>query len=306
MSFALQHGYTHIDAALQYGQTLQCATNWPGVHLKLTIPWLGNEDKVGEGIVASGVDRSDFWVTSKLWNNDHRDQEAYDGIKKTISDLQVGYLDLYLMHWPVAFMPGEGTVIDTHTSIVDTWRTMEGLVRANLTRYIGISNFSPEDVATILDVCDICPYAHEYESHPYLQQQGFLDYHANKGIKVISYSPLGNLNPRYDSGVPSLLKDPFWAKLAEAKNATIAQTSLAWGMQRGSIVIPKSVHESYISENLGSLKLKFTDEEMVTVASQDKRLRMNDPGDGWGVGLFQGLDDPTELGDDLDDEDGEL
>lgn len=172
---------------------------------------------------------------------------------------------------------------------------MEDLVRDNKTRYIGISNFAPADIETILDVCDICPYAHEFETHPYLQQQDFVDWHLTKGIKVIAYSPLANTNPHYDSGVPAVLDDPFWKRMAATKNATVAQTVLAWGLQRGTVVIPKSVHEDYIDENQGALSIVFAEEDMLEAAEQDKKLRMNDPGKEWGVDLFKGLDDPTRL-----------
>lgn len=247
--------------------------------------------EVGKGIAAAGVPRSDIWVTSKLWNADHRPAEARAAIEKTISDLGVGYLDLYLIHWPVAFVPGKGTKIDHHAP--NTWRTLEDLVRANLTRYIGISNFAPKDVEEVLQTCTICPYAHEFEAHPYLQQQEFVDLHAEKGIKVIAYSPLANTNPTYDSGIPDLLKDPFWKALAKQKNATVAQAVLAWGIQRGTIVIPKSVHNDYIDENLGSVGITFTEEELRAIAKEDRQHRMNDPGKSWGVNLFEGLDDPT-------------
>lgn len=169
-------------------------------------------------------------------------------------------------------------------------------MRANLTRHIGISNFAKHDVEKILDVCSICPYAHEFETHPYLQQQDFVDFHKEIGLKVIAYSPLGNTNPTYDSGLKPILEDPFWKDLAEKKNATVAQAVLAWGIQRGTIVIPKSVHDGRIKENQGALEIKFTDEELKEIAKQDKKARMNNPGKGWGVKLFSDLDDPTDLG----------
>jgi alcohol dehydrogenase (NADP+) len=264
-------------------------------HISMIDSGVDNEDKVGEGIEASGVDRDDIWVTSKLWNSDHRPSEAAAAIRKTISDLGVDYLDLYLMHWPVAFVPGEGDKLDRDTSILDTWRTMENFVRANLTRYIGISNFAKEDVDTIMDKCTICPYAHEFETHPYLQQQGFVDFHQQIGVKVIAYSPLANTNPTYQKGLDPILDDPFWKKLSEEKNATVAQTILSWGIQRGTIVIPKSVHEKFIKENLGALKITLSEEEMESISKQDKKARMNNPGKCWGVKLFADLDDPTKL-----------
>ncbi|RYP57469.1 hypothetical protein DL769_009453 [Monosporascus sp. CRB-8-3] len=297
VQFALDSGYNHIDAALIYK----------------------NEDETGKGIAAANVSREDIWVTSKLWNEHHRPDEARareyppmhfyprthkatKAIKKSISDLGVGYLDLYLIHWPVAFVPGKGTKLDKEVTIVDTWRAMENLVRANLTRYIGISNFAKRDVQTILDICTICPYAHEFETHPYLQQQDFVDFHKEIGMKVIAYSPLANTNPTFDSDLKPVLEDPFWKDLAKKKDATVAQTVLAWGIQRGTIVIPKSVHEKYIKENQGALKIEFTEGEMGEVAKQDKKVRMNDPGKSWGVKLFADLDDPT----DLDEESREL
>lgn len=192
----------------------------------------------------------------------------------------------------MAFLPGSER-LDKETSLVDTWRALEGLVRDNKTRYIGISNFAPADVDTILQACDICPYAHEFETHPYLQQQDFVDWHLRRGIKVIAYSPLANTNPHYDSGIPVILDDPFWKDMAATKNATVAQTVLAWGLNRGTVVIPKSVHDEYIDENRGALEITFAEEDLMKVAQHDKKLRMNDPGKGWGVDLFKGLDDPT-------------
>ncbi|RYC62543.1 hypothetical protein CHU98_g3657 [Xylaria longipes] len=277
VEFALKSGYNHVDAALIYG----------------------NEDKTGKGIQAASVPRDKIWVTSKLWNADHRSNEATIAVQKSIKDLGVGYLDLYLIHWPVAFVPG-GNNIDDNTTIVDTWRAMENIARSGLTRKIGISNFSKRDVETIMDICQICPYAHEFETHPYLQQQEFVDYHKDIGVRVIAYSPLANTNPIYKgkNKLEPILKDPFWAKLAEEKNATIAQTVLAWGYQRGTVIIPKSVHEKYIIENLGALDISFTETEMRDIAKQDKQVRMNNPGKGWGIKLFADLDDPTRLDDD--------
>ncbi|KAJ8104901.1 hypothetical protein ONZ43_g7639 [Nemania bipapillata] len=263
---------------------------------------LGNEDETGKGIRAANVPRDKLWVTSKLWNADHRPNEATAAIQKSIKDLGVGYLDLYLIHWPVAFVPGEGTKIDEDTTIIDTWRAMENIARSNLTRKIGISNFSRRDVETIMRICQICPYAHEFETHPYLQQQEFVDYHKDIGVKVIAYSPLANTNPVYrgNDKLDPILQDPFWVQLAQKKNATIAQTVLAWGHQRDTVIIPKSVSEKHMMENLRALDISFTEDEMRAIAKQDKKVRMNDPGRKWGLKLFADLDDPTQL----DAEDG--
>ena len=255
---------------------------------------IGNEDQTGKGLAAADLPREDIWVTSKLWNSAHRTTEAWKQIHETLAHLGLDYLDLYLIHWPVAFVPDEGTKLDKETSIVDTWRTLENLVRANLTRHIGISNFAKEDVETILNICDICPYAHQFETHPYLQQQEFVDYHSEVGIKVIAYSPLGNTNPTYDKrhgNLEPLLKDSFWTDIAEKKNATAAQAVLAWGIQRGTIVIPKSTSEKHLTDNLGALDIKFTDKELKEIAKHDKKARFSNPSKSWGVKLFADLDD---------------
>lgn len=293
VEYALKTGYNHVDAALVY-----CTFRLPRLLLQhLTLRLEANEAQVGDGIAASGIARSDLWVTSKLWNADHRPEEARAAIERSISDLGVDYLDLYLIHWPVAFVPGHGSdnKLDDDITIVDTWRALESLVQANLTRHIGISNFAPADIKAILDICTICPYAHEFETHPYLQQQDFVDFHHENGIRVIAYSPLANTNPTYHSGIPALFEDPFWRDLAGQKNVTVPQAVLAWGLQRGTVVIPKSVHEAYIHENLGAVGLEFTKSELQAISRQDKKVRMNDPGKGWGVHLFKGLDDPTDF-----------
>ncbi|KAI1209017.1 Aldo/keto reductase [Annulohypoxylon truncatum] len=279
VKYALDLGYLHIDAAHIYR----------------------NEDQTGKGIHEANVDRRDIWVTSKLWNTDHRPENVEPAIRQSLSDLGLDYLDLYLMHWPVAFVPGGDSELDRDTTIVDTWRAMEDLVRANLTRFIGVSNFSRRNVNQILEICDICPYAHEFETHPYLQQQEFVNFHHEAGIKVIAYSPLGNTNPTYNGhheDLGPLLEDPFWKALAKTKGATVAQLVLAWGMQRGTIVIPKSVHDKYIYQNIFSREINFNVLEMYNISQEDKRSRMNDPSKSWGVELFADLDDHTNPNDD--------
>lgn len=274
---ALHNGYTHFDSAAAYS----------------------NEDYVGSGLSSptNNLSRSDYWLTSKLWNTHHRPKLVHEAINQTLHDLNTTHLDLYLMHWPVAFIPDAPsgrTILDQDVSITETWKAMESLVHANLTRYIGVSNFSPRQLDEILKNCEICPYAHEFEIHPYLQQQQFVEWHQKKNISVIAYSPLGNLNPTYKgvhSDIPSILEDKFWLEMAEKKNCTVPQAVLAWGRQRGTVVIPKSVHKKRIKENLGSLTVRLSEDEMAKIGEQDRRARFNDPSKGWGVELFEGLDD---------------
>ncbi|KAL6916651.1 hypothetical protein ACHAP8_010838 [Fusarium lateritium] len=263
---ALKGGYRHIDTAQIWR----------------------NEEAIGKGIKASGVSRDEIWVTGKLWNTDHHPELVRKAIETSIANLGVEYLDLYLIHYPVAWVP-ETRRVDNETSLTDTWKAMEDLVRAGLTRHIGFSNFAPKDIKNILQIASIQPYAHEFETHPYLQQQSFVDFHKKEDIKVIAASPLANANPTYGDKYPSILHDAFWTKLAEEKNATVAQTILAWGQQRGTIVISKSTRADYIAENFCSQGIEFTKSELDEVAKQDKKLRLLNP-IHWGLDLFEGLD----------------
>ncbi|KAJ0304955.1 hypothetical protein COL5a_004440 [Colletotrichum fioriniae] len=264
-------GYNHIDAALIYR----------------------NEDQTGKGLASSGVPRKDVWITSKLWNTDHRADRAAAAIKKSISDLGVDYLDLYLIHWPVAFIPDDpNNALDRERTLVDTWKTLEGFVKANLTRHIGLSNFAKADVETILKAAEIKPYAHEFETHPYLQQQEFVDWHKEKGIEVIAYSPLANTNPTYSDDLPAIYQDKFWVDVAAKKGVSVFQAVLAWGIQRGTSVIPKSTKDSHIISNRKALEIEFTKEELKEIGKQDKKHRLSNPGAKWGVKLFADLDDP--------------
>ncbi|KAK7458424.1 glycosyl hydrolase family 10 [Colletotrichum acutatum] len=264
-------GYNHIDAALIYR----------------------NEDQTGKGLASSGIPRKDVWVTSKLWNTDHRADRAAAAIKKSISDLGVDYLDLYLIHWPVAFIPDDpNNALDRETTLVDTWKTLEGFVKANLTRHIGLSNFAKADVETILKTAEIKPYAHEFETHPYLQQQEFVDWHKEQGIEVIAYSPLANTNPTYSDDLPAIYEDKFWVDVAAKKGVSVFQAVLAWGIQRGTSVIPKSTKDSHIISNRKALEIEFTKDELREIGKQDKKHRLSNPGAKWGVKLFADLDDP--------------
>jgi alcohol dehydrogenase (NADP+) len=253
----------------------------------------GNEKEVGDGLAKSPIPRSSIWITSKLWNDAHAPDKVRPALEKTLRDLGVEYLDLYLMHWPVAQLPvtpGEKPKLDKNVSILDTWHAMEELVDAGLVKNIGISNFAKWQVQEILEGARIRPAAHEFETHPYLQQSSFVEWNQKQGIQVIAYSPLGNINPIYHSDLPPTLENPFYVDLAKSYNATPAQLILAWGIQRGTVVIPKSVHEDRIVENLGALKIRISDEDIKAIAAQDKKARFNNPSKGWGVHLFSDLD----------------
>jgi len=279
VAYALQSGYRQIDCAAAYR----------------------NQKWVGAGIAAglhtAGLKRKDIWVTSKLWNDHHGTSDptlVESEFNTTLADLGVGYLDLYLMHWPVGEDPKHG---NTSFDYEGTWARMEKLLDTGRVRYIGISNFAPEQLRRLMKGSDIKPYAHQFESHPYLQQGWWVSWHRRLGVKVTAYSPLANMNPTYKDRVrampPPLLEDGVMKEIAKDRACTPAQVALAWNMERGAVVIPKSMHERFIEENLGSLNCRLLEQDYPRIEALGKRwlTRMNNPGGGWGVHLFKGLDD---------------
>ena len=215
-------------------------------------------------------------------------------LNKTLSDLGLEYLDLYLMHWPVGKSSSSSTY---HFDYLPTWTAMTALLSTGLVRYIGISNFSPSQLEELLANSDVKPAVHQMELHPYLPQDDWVRWHQRHGISVTAYSPLGNMNPTYgyrssDKKAPLLLENETIKRIAEKRDCTPAQVVLAWGMQRGTSVIPKSKHEKFVKENFESRKclLKEEDLEEVRALSEHPR-RFNNPSKGWGVHLFEGLDD---------------
>ncbi|OQE40996.1 hypothetical protein PENCOP_c005G05905 [Penicillium coprophilum] len=269
VKFAIEKGYRHIDAALIYG----------------------NEKEVGEGITQSGIPRSSLWVTGKLWNDAHEPSLVRPAVIKTLEDLGLEYLDLYLVHWPVAFKPGTGRkIFIDNVNILETWRAMEELVKEGLVRQIGVSNFNQAQVEQILRHARIRPSAHELETHPFLQQSAFVDWNLAQGLRVIAYSPLGNMNPIYEASDTPLLQDPFLTPLAQKNGVTVAQLSLSWNMHRGVVVIPKSEHKDRVFENLQAQFVRLSDDDVQAINAYDQKARFNNPIDTWGVQLYGGLD----------------
>lgn len=206
------------------------------------------------------------------------------------------------MHWPVASANGRNII-----SYKSTWHAMSLLTKPvpspgnpepshPLVRHIGVSNFSPKQIESLLEIAK--PYAHQYESHPYLPQKQFLEWHMKHGIHVTAYSPLGNANPTYTTwrkhvsaaAVPPLLSNPVIVAIAAERGCTPAQVALRWGTGRGTSVIPKSAHRERIEENWASLGCKLDEDDWETLEALPVK-RFNDPSRGWGVPLYEGLED---------------
>jgi alcohol dehydrogenase (NADP+) len=168
---------------------------------------------------------------------------------------------------------------------------MEKLVHKGKVKAIGISNFTPADIERILKECSIPPADHQIESHPYLQQPKFAEYHKEKGIHITQFSPMGPKLKR-KSDLPSPLNDPTILQIAEKYNKTPAQVLLGWGIAHGRSVIPKASSAERIEENLGG-DFKIEPEDLVMIDGLDKKIRMNNPAAEWNVkvALFQGLPD---------------
>ncbi|KAF0805931.1 aldehyde reductase [Alcanivorax xiamenensis] len=262
---ALRAGYRHIDCAHIYG----------------------NEKEVGqalnEALSAGEVRREELWITSKLWNSAHAPEEVAPALRQTLSDLGLDYLDLYLIHWPVAHKPG---VIFPHSGedllsleerpIAATWATLEALVDDGLTRHIGVSNFSIRKLQALLETARIKPAMNQIELHPYLQQNSMLEFcHAN-GVHLTAYSPLGSFDrPEAFKAAdePVLLEDPVIMEIAERHQASPAQVLIRWATQRGTAVIPKSVNPERLRQNLAAADLELDGGDMDRIAALDKHRR---------------------------------
>ncbi|KNC75705.1 hypothetical protein SARC_11773 [Sphaeroforma arctica JP610] len=254
---AIELGYRHIDCAAIYG----------------------NEKEIGEAfkeVFAGDVKREDVFVTSKLWNTMHAPEKVEDALKKTLSDLGLEYLDLYLIHWPVhqnddgSFLPYEAIPIG------DTWKALEACVDKGLVRDIGVSNFSAKKVKQVLQGARIKPAMNQIERHAYLQQPKLLEYCLSEGIRVTAYSPLGSPgNSMYDFSEKAVIETEAIQKLAEKHNVTAAQVCIRWAIQSGTVTIPKSTKRHRIQEN-ATVDFKLSDEDMKEIAALDKGHRYCD------------------------------
>jgi len=274
---ALQAGYRHIDTARCYG----------------------TEPAVGKAIKQSGVPRSELFVTSKLWNNKHHPDDVGPALQESLDDLGLEYLDLFLMHWPVAFKRGDnmfpqddqGNIITENIDYVDTYKAMEALLKTGKVKAIGISNFSKKEVERVLENASTVPAVHQMELHPWLQQKGFFEFHKEKGIHVTQYSPFGNQNEIYGSRqeVGQLVNDETIVKIGKKYGKTSNQVALAWGISHGRSVIPKSKSPERITQNF-DIAFKLEQADIEAIDKIDRKIRFNDSSKDFGYELFTDLD----------------
>ncbi|KAI8371742.1 NADP-dependent oxidoreductase domain-containing protein [Radiomyces spectabilis] len=270
---ALKAGYRHIDTAWIYG----------------------NEKEVGQAIRDSGVPREELFVTTKLWNNMHRPENVEKALQESLNNLQIGYIDLYLMHWPFGFPPDKGLVMPVDENgraivddvdFVDTFKAMEKLVGPKL-RAVGVSNYTVKHLEKLL-AAGCSPAANEVELHPLLPQEELVKYCQEKNILgkfMIAYSPLGSSPNPYTEYV-ALVDNEKVKQIAEKYNKTPAQILLSWGIQRGTAVIPKSVTPARIEENFETVKLQDSDFDALTNLSGGNFYRVVDPQNFWKIPNF--------------------
>jgi diketogulonate reductase-like aldo/keto reductase len=271
----LKANYKHIDCAAIYG----------------------NEKEIGAAFTSvfeSGkVKREDVFVTSKLWNTEHHPDNVEKACQQTLKDLNLEYLDLYLIHWGIAFEPSaeryafdENGIIKTiPVSIKETWQAMEKLVEKGLVKSIGVSNFTTPMLVDLLTYAEIKPAVNQIELHAYHNQQALVDFCGHKEIAVTAYCPLGKPGNLRD-GEPVLLQSNELAKIAENHDKTPAQVLLRWAVQRGTIAIPKSVTPARIEENINIFDFELTEKEMAQINVMDKGYRFVNPSEGWGLPYF--------------------
>lgn len=265
---AYQAGYRHFDCAAVYG----------------------NEAAIGTAfarILAEGGRRDELWVTSKLWNDSHSPENVAPACAKTLADLQLDYLDCYLVHWPFPNTHSPGCDVDSrfdgarpyiHDNFMRTWREMEKLADRGLVRHIGTSNMTIPKLRPVLGEARIKPVVNQMELHPHFQQPELVDYIVANGIEPVAYCPLGSPNrpPRdrtaedtYDMG------DPVIVEIAARHNVHPSAVCLKWSVQRGFTPIPMSTNpRNYVANLKAVLSDPLTSGEMAAIAKIDRNCRL--------------------------------
>ncbi|MCK0127381.1 aldo/keto reductase [Erythrobacter sp. F6033] len=277
---AIRAGYRHFDSAADYGNEKQTGE--------------GIARAIGEGLVT----RDDLWITSKLWNTFHAPEHVEEACRKSMDDLGVDYLDLYLIHFPIAleYVPIETRyppewVHDPDTPgssmklakvpLHATWAAMEALVDTGLVKNIGVCNYNSGLLHDLMTYARIKPAMLQIESHPYLTQERLIRLAGNYGVDVTAFSPLGAQSYfELDMAAEgeSLLGTAPVMVAASAHGKTPAQVLLRWGVQRGTAIIPKTSKPERMRENLDIDDFELSQVEMAAISSLNQNRRFNDPG----------------------------
>ena len=262
---AVKMGYRHIDTAMIYQ----------------------NERDIGDAIrqlIKEGVvSREELFITSKLWNDQHLEEHVAAAAANSLQKLGLDYLDLYLIHWPIAFKPGvvlpESS--DDYTSlekapIHKTWRAMEAIKENGLTKHIGVSNFTIKHLEALKPYCREMPEVNQIELHPLLQQTELRDYCQNNDIILTAYAPLGS-GDRHQSmksaQEPDLMELESIVALAKKYQVSPAQILISWHLNRGCSVIPKAMQSQHLSQNMAAVQIQLLPEDLVMMKELDQQYR---------------------------------
>lgn len=237
VNYALEAGYRSIDTATVYG----------------------NEQGVGKAIKESGIPREEIFLTTKVWNDDQRKKQTLAAFQESLDKLQTDYVDLYLVHWPVA------------GHYQDTWRVMEDIYINGSAKAIGVSNFLVHHLEDILSDGKVVPSVNQLEFHPYLVQPGLLNFCKSHQVQVEAWSPLMQGN---------IVSVPAIRQMADKYNKSAAQVVLRWNLQHEVVTIPKSVNPSRITENMQIFDFELSQADMDALDALDKGKRFGpDPAD---------------------------
>jgi alcohol dehydrogenase (NADP+) len=261
-------GYRHFDCASVYG----------------------NETAIGRSlaeIIVGGLRREEIWVTSKLWNDKHAEDDVIASCRQSLADLRLDYLDLYLIHWPFPNFHPPGCDVTSrsadakpyiHANFMRTWRKMEELVNLGLVRHIGTSNTTIPKLRLLLRDARIKPAVNEMELHPHFQQPGLFRFVVENGIQAIGYSPIGSPGrPERDRTLEdtSPTEDPVIVKIAQNHGVHPAVVCIKWAVQRGQTPIPFSVNpRNYLANLRGVASDPLSSEEMKQIANIDRNCRL--------------------------------
>jgi diketogulonate reductase-like aldo/keto reductase len=260
---AIEVGYRHVDCAAVYG----------------------NEDRIGPALRETGVARDELWITSKVWNDRHHD--VLRACRQSLADLQIDYLDMYLVHWPFPNFHPPGCSVESrspdarpyvHDDFMRTWRQMEQLVDLGLTRHIGTSNMTIPKLTLLLRDARIKPAVNEMELHPHFQQPELFEFVRAQGIEPVGYSPLGSPNRPARDRTPEDtvdIEDPVIIRIANRLGVHPAVVCVKWSTQRGATPIPQSVkRRNYVANLEGVVSEPLTDHDMRAIAGIDRGCRL--------------------------------